>query len=63
MISLSHHTTLKVDMVDNWWQTESGWPMTGMQLDTVGTKSGSCSLPLPGYDVRVLDADTQYEEV
>jgi acyl-coenzyme A synthetase/AMP-(fatty) acid ligase len=37
--------------------------MTGMQLDTVGTKSGSCSLPLPGYDVRVLDAETQYEEV
>lgn len=29
--------------------------MCGMQLDDVGTTPGSCSLPLPGYDMRVLN--------
>lgn len=53
---------LKVDVVDNWWQTETGWPISGMQLEGVGTKAGSCGLPLPGYDVKVLD-DATGEEV
>jgi propionyl-CoA synthetase len=52
---------LGVNMIDNWWQTESGWPMTGMQFEHIGTKSGSCSLPNPGYDIRVLDAETHEE--
>jgi propionyl-CoA synthetase len=52
---------LGVDIVDNWWQTETGWPISGMQLEDVGFKAGSCSLPLPGYDVRVLDAETHEE--
>ena len=38
---------LGVDIVDNWWQTETGWPISGMQLEDVGFKAGSCSLPLP----------------
>ncbi|KAL1503528.1 hypothetical protein AB1Y20_012008 [Prymnesium parvum] len=46
---------LGVPIVDNWWQTETGWPIAGIQLDEVGGKPGSTSLPLPGYDVRVLD--------
>ena len=28
--------------------------MSPAQLDTVGTTLGSCSLPLPGYDMKVL---------
>jgi propionyl-CoA synthetase len=32
-----------------------------MQLDGVGVKAGSCSLPLPGYDVQVLDAESHEE--
>ena len=47
--------TLNVPVVDHWWQTESGAPMCGMQLDEVGTVPGSCGLPLPGFDMRVLD--------
>jgi len=46
---------LGVDFVDNWWQTETGWPICGFQDAAIGMKSGSCSLPLPGYDVQVLD--------
>ena len=49
---------LNVPMVDNWWQTETGWPISGLQLHKIGTKPGSCNLPMPGYDVVVLDAET-----
>lgn len=45
---------LNCRVVDNWWQTETGWPVCGLQLDGVGMKSGSTSLPLPGYDVQVI---------
>jgi propionyl-CoA synthetase len=48
---------LKVPVVDHWWQTETGWPIAancrGIQPMTV--KPGSSSVPVPGYDVRVLD--------
>ena len=52
---------LGVAMIDNWWQTETGWPIAGLQYSEVGVKSGSCSLPLPGFDVKVLDAETKKE--
>jgi len=42
-------------VVDHWWQTESGTPMCGVQALEVGTTPGSCGLPLPGYDMKVLD--------
>ena len=45
------------DFSFRWSQTESGSPMCGVQLQGVGTTLGSCSLPLPGYDMAVLDAD------
>lgn len=52
---------LAVPVVDNWWQTETGWPIVataqGLSLDgeAVPIKPGSPGLPLPGYDVQVLD--------
>lgn len=46
---------LGIPVVDHWWQTESGSPMTGVQLEDVGTRLGSCGLALPGYDMKVLD--------
>lgn len=48
---------VKVPVVDHWWQTESGSPMCGMQFEDVGTALGSCGLPLPGFDMRVLGED------
>uniref|UniRef100_A0A7S3BB36 AMP-binding enzyme C-terminal domain-containing protein n=1 Tax=Haptolina ericina TaxID=156174 RepID=A0A7S3BB36_9EUKA len=33
----------------------------GIQAEAVGNKPGSTSLPMPGYDVRVFDADTKAE--
>ena len=44
-------------VVDHWWQTETGWPITagfrGMGL--FGFKPGSGGRPCPGYDVQALD--------
>ena len=49
---------LHVPVIDHWWQTETGWSicanMAGIEL--LEPKAGSCSLPAPGWDLRVLDA-------
>jgi propionyl-CoA synthetase len=51
----SHH--LGIPVIDNWWQTETGWPIVANPrgLDPLPVKPGSPSVPVPGYDVRVLD--------
>lgn len=51
--------TLGVPVVDNWWQTETGWPIAANPrgLEPLPIKEGSPSVPVPGYDVRVLDAE------
>ncbi|GLY30203.1 propionyl-CoA synthetase [Kineosporia sp. NBRC 101731] len=48
---------LGVPVVDNWWQTETGWPICANPrgLEDLPLKAGSPSVPLPGYDVQVLD--------
>ena len=49
---------LGVPVVDNWWQTETGWPIVAnpLGLESLPIKAGSPSVPVPGYDVRVLDS-------
>jgi len=46
-----------VPVVDNWWQTETGWPIAAnlRGLEPMPIKPGSPSVPVPGYDVRILD--------
>ncbi len=48
---------LGVPVVDNWWQTETGWPICAnpVGLEPLPLKAGSPSVPMPGYDVQVLD--------
>jgi propionyl-CoA synthetase len=48
---------LGVPVIDNWWQTETGWPIAASPrgLETLPTKPGSPSVPVPGYRVRVVD--------
>ena len=47
---------LSVPVIDHWWQTETGWSicanMAGYGLKEM--KPGSLTLPVPGYDVRIL---------
>lgn len=48
---------LGVPVIDHWWQTESGWPMAANPagLGMLPVKYGSPTVPMPGYDVQVLD--------
>ncbi|WP_210496765.1 propionyl-CoA synthetase [Microvirga antarctica] len=48
---------LGVPIVDHWWQTETGWPIAGnpLGLGALPIKYGSPTVPMPGYDVQVLD--------
>lgn len=47
-------------VIDNYWQTETGWPvlslMPGVEMKPV--KLGSPGLPSPGYDIRVINENT-----
>ncbi len=51
---------LGIPVIDHWWQTETGWPIAAdlMGLEPMTTKPGSPTMPVPGYDVRVVDPDT-----
>ncbi|MEM9930619.1 MAG: acetate--CoA ligase [Bacteroidota bacterium] len=48
-----------VEIIDHWWQSESGWPMISNSLGygTFPVKPGSATLPVCGYDIQFLDAD------
>lgn len=48
---------LGVPVIDNWWQTETGWPIASnlRGLEPMPIKPGSPTVAIPGYDVKVLD--------
>ena len=50
---------LDIPITDHWWQTETGWAIAGnpMGLEPHQPKSGSATLPSPGYNVAVLDEE------
>ena len=47
-------------IIDNYWQTETGWTILAAQpgVADVATKFGSPSFPVYGFDVRVIDEQT-----
>jgi propionyl-CoA synthetase len=51
---------LGVPVIDHWWQTETGWPIGAncLGIEQLPVKHGSCTRAVPGWDVRVLDAET-----
>ncbi|RMZ92614.1 hypothetical protein DV736_g151, partial [Chaetothyriales sp. CBS 134916] len=69
---LSQYCAPGAQVIDHWWSSESGSPMTGIALQAgVGfnhydnsnahtplqIKPGSAGLPMPGFDVRIVDDD------
>ncbi|MCL0037488.1 propionyl-CoA synthetase [Thermodesulfovibrionales bacterium] len=48
---------LKVPVIDNWWQTETGWPIVSncMGIEKLPIRPGSPAVPVPGFNVQVLD--------
>jgi propionyl-CoA synthetase len=52
---------LNVPVIDHWWQTETGWPITAncLGIERLPVKHGSSTKPVPGWDLRVLGPDGQ----
>jgi len=48
---------LKVPVIDNYWQTESGWPIISIAkgISDKPTRLGSPGVPMPGYRLAILD--------
>jgi propionyl-CoA synthetase len=49
---------LGVPVIDHWWQTETGWPIVAncLGIERLPVVPGSPTLPVPGWDLRVLDS-------
>ena len=52
--------TVHTPVIDHWWQTETGWSICAKMAGVADaaeteTRPGSPSLPVPGYDLRILD--------
>jgi propionyl-CoA synthetase len=52
-----HH--LQRPVIDHWWQTETGWPVSAncVGLGVQPVKHGSATRVVPGYDLQVLGPD------
>jgi propionyl-CoA synthetase len=52
---------LRVPVVDHWWQTETGWCIAGnpLGIERLPVKHGSATRPMPGWDVRCVDASNR----
>jgi propionyl-CoA synthetase len=48
---------LGVPVIDHWWQTETAWTIVGnpIGLGQLPVKHGSPTVPMPGYDVQIVD--------
>ena len=44
-------------VIDHWWQTETGWPIAAncIGVEHLPVRPGSSAKAVPGYDLRVLD--------
>ena len=46
-------------VIDHWWQTETGWAIAAnpMGIERLPVRPGSPTVPMPGYDVQILDEE------
>ncbi|UCH39190.1 MAG: propionyl-CoA synthetase [Gammaproteobacteria bacterium] len=51
--------TYQVPVLDHWWQTETGWAIAANMhgLEPMPVKSGSSTVPVPGFNVEILDEE------
>ena len=49
--------SLGIPIIDHWWQTETGWPITAdpLGLGMLDVKPGSSTVPMPGWAAEILD--------
>ncbi len=50
-------------IIDNYWQTETGWPILTVAhgVEQMPTKFGSPGVPMYGYNIKLLDENTGEE--
>jgi propionyl-CoA synthetase len=50
---------LGIPVIDHWWQTETGWAITGncMGIEPLPVKPGSPTKPVPGYNVQIVNEE------
>jgi len=53
-------TALGKPVIDNYWQTETGWPILSIAngVEAMPGKIGSPGIPMYGYDVKLIDEAT-----
>jgi len=51
------HNLTNVEVIDHWWQSESGWPMISNSLGygMMAVKPGSATVAVCGYDIQIFD--------
>ena len=51
---------LGVSIIDNYWQTETGWPVLSVArgVENKPTRLGSPGVPMPGYKLKLLNEAT-----
>ena len=51
---------LGISVIDNYWQTETGWPVLALlpRIEPPDIKPGSPGIAMPGYDAKIVDANT-----
>ncbi len=54
---------LGVPIIDNYWQTETGWPILSVArgVESTATRLGSPGVAMYGYDVRIINENTGAE--
>ncbi len=53
--------SLKIPVIDHWWQTETGWAICAnpLGIHQFAVKEGSPTKPAPGWNVAVVDAENK----
>jgi len=53
--------SLQRPVIDHWWQTETGWAIAAncMGLEELPVKPGSPTVPVPGWNVQVLNDENE----
>jgi len=68
LLTASKAGLTEVPVIDHWWQTETGWPISAncVGLGKLPVKPGSATKPVPGWQIDVLNdrgGPTQPKEI
>ncbi|KAI5307557.1 Acyl-CoA synthetase short-chain member 3, mitochondrial, partial [Ascosphaera atra] len=61
---LTKYAAPEAKVIDNWWSSESGSPMTGLRIKSPRSaiKPGSAGKLMPGFDVRIVNDEGEEQK-